>query len=363
MTFARFSPIRLTVARQRRGLSKKTLAERVTLSPAAVTEFENGSRTPSSQTMERIASTLEFPMAFFFGEDLEPVHAALSSFRALRSMTARVRDRVLASGTIASGLITPYLNERFKLPTVDVSDLRNEHPEVAADAVRQEWKRGQAPIENVVHLLESRGVSVYWIDDPSPAVDAFSFWQNDRAFIIMNAQKASGERQRMSAAHELGHLVLHRERSIDDKRAEAEASQFGATFLMPADQFRLSCPSRPSLADLFKAKRIWGVSVAAVIRRCRDLNILTERQYVRFCQEISIQGWRRAEPHTLPHEDSLLHMRVFEKLENRQITPPHVARELNINLSDVLELMPVSRKFYQPVPQIIRKKEHLRLLA
>ena len=41
-------------------------------------------------------------------------------------------------------------------------------------------------------------------------LDAFCFWRHGRPFVFLNTVK-SAERNRMDCAHELAHLVLHRE--------------------------------------------------------------------------------------------------------------------------------------------------------
>lgn len=77
------------------------------------------------------------------------------------------------------------------------------------------------------------------------------------AFVIELAGSASGQRDRFSIAHELGHLFLHMGYMVDadawngideyvdsamrregHSEEELEAHEFAASFLMPEDQFR-----------------------------------------------------------------------------------------------------------------------------
>lgn len=91
---------------------------------------------------------------------------------------------------------------------------------------------GEAPIANMVHLLETKGVRVFSLVEDCHELDAFSTWLDGTPFVFLNTRK-SAERSRMDAAHELGHLVLHRVGRPQGKEAEEEATRFGAAFLMP----------------------------------------------------------------------------------------------------------------------------------
>lgn len=62
-----FSPSRLTLARQKRGMSKKELAGLLGLTPQSITNFESEvvKEEPSENTLLNIARILEFPVSFF----------------------------------------------------------------------------------------------------------------------------------------------------------------------------------------------------------------------------------------------------------------------------------------------------------
>jgi Zn-dependent peptidase ImmA (M78 family)/DNA-binding XRE family transcriptional regulator len=347
-------------------LKKKALAERVGVSGSAVTRYEDGSMSPASEVAEKIAAELEFPIDFFYGEEIEPIHPGLASFRALRSMRAPVRDRVVATEHSVAGIISTYLEAKFSLPVANIPDVHGDDvgPTLAAEELRRAWKIGQGPISNLVHLLEGKGVHIYWIQDPSLTVDAVSLWHDGRPYIILSALRP-GERQRLSVGHELGHLIFHRDVATDDREAEQEAFAFAGSFLLPEGPFRKAFRGTSSVSDLFatlfRIKRDWGVSVAAGLRRSRDLHLITQGQYVNACRELSIQGMRKEEPCPLPHEQSYLHDKIFARLARENVLPEDLARELHIYLPDLLELMPVARR-YQPAETVSDGEAKLRLL-
>src|SRR5438093_253098 len=66
-----FNPARLALARRRRGLTKVKLAELIKVEARSITGFEGGEYCPDDETMRRLTAVLRFPVAFFFGDDLE----------------------------------------------------------------------------------------------------------------------------------------------------------------------------------------------------------------------------------------------------------------------------------------------------
>ena len=103
----------------------------------------------------------------------------------------------------------------------------------------------------------------------------------------------------LDAAHELGHLVMHRDRGDQDRTVEQQAHGFAASFLMPrskaADLLPRTLDSRAWM-DLAELKRAWGVSIAALIRRMRDLRRLNDDEFKNAMKLMSARGWRRQEP-------------------------------------------------------------------
>ena len=82
----------------------------------------------------------------------------------------------------------------------------------------------------------------------------------------------------MDIAHELGHLVLQHSRIT---RAEEERSAFSyaGALIMPEAAMRREISTPVTLSSIAVLKPRWRVAIQALIRRARDLDIITERQY------------------------------------------------------------------------------------
>lgn len=332
------NPTRIALARRRRGLTMSALAESCGVSAKTVTAWEHGTGSPSDEALRRLESAVAFPRDFFFGPDLEEVPLEGASFRSLSTMTARQRDRALSAGALAFAL-SDWIADRFTLPPARVPDLPGRDPEVAAEMVRAAWGLGYEPIGNVVHLLEAHGVWVFSLAEETANVDAFSVWRGEEPYVFLNTQK-SGEHSRLDAAHELGHLVLHRGHGGPRGReCEREAQRFGAALLMPRDGLLATVPARPSLNQLIDLKKPWRVSVAALLYRLNALGALSEWQARQLWIDLSKSGYRRREPEGIPQETSQLLSKVLKALRAEGIARADVARQLGIYGVDLSALM------------------------
>lgn len=333
-----FTPSRLVLARQKRGLSKKKLAELVGLTPQSIRNFESETicEEPSQRTLENIAKVLEFPIEFFSKSELKFISSDSASFRALSKMTAAQRNSALASGTLAFE-VNSWIENNFNLPKHNLPDLRNENPESAATYLRQTWLIGEKPINNMIHLLESKGIRVYFIAEDYKNVDAFSIWDDGTPFVLLNTFKSS-ERSRFDAAHELGHLVLHKHGVPRNKQAEQEANSFASAFLMPQSSIIAQSPTLPSYTELIKLKHFWKVSLAAIVYRLRALNLITEWQHRNLIITMSKNEYNINEPYPIQKETSQILTKVFDTLKQENISKSMVAKELGISFKDLEKL-------------------------
>lgn len=334
-----FNPSRLILARRRRRLTSKALAELTGISPVTVTRLERANNEPDPETVENIAKALRFPPEFFFGDDLDVPLKDAVSFRSLTAMTAAEREAAIAAGAFAY-LLSDWIEKRFNLPRADLIDASQERdPAKAARWLRQHWALGEQPISNMVRLLEAKGVRVFSLAENTRNVDAFSCWRGDVPYVFLNTWKTA-EHSRFDAAHELGHLVLHKHGGPQQGRsAELEAQLFAASFLMPEADVRSRIPFAPSLDQIVAAKRRWGVSVSALAYRLHKLGIMSDWLYRGMVIEIGRRGYRTGEPNGMVREESLLWKKVLSGLWQDRITKAHIAVDLLLPSDEVENLV------------------------
>lgn len=331
-----FNPSRLTAARQRRKLTKKALAEALGFDEKTIRRYEVEGDVPPADTLAQLAAVLDFPSEFFSGLDLDELPTEAVSFRSLKSMLARDRDAALVAGSIAF-LFDDWMADRFSLPPADLLEFKEPiDPETAAQAVRHKWGLSERPISNMVHLLESKGVRVFSLSENTKNVDAFSVWRRSVPYVFLNTFKTA-ERSRFDAAHELGHLVLHKHGGTHGggQEAEGQANSFASAFLMPRSALLAKTPRAFSLNQIIQAKRTWRVSAAALIYRLHKIGALSDWLYRRFNIQLSGQG----EPNPIVREVSLLWDKVFSQLRSEKITKHDIAQQLGLPISEFESLI------------------------
>lgn len=311
-----FSGQRLRLAREIRSMTQSDLAadHRVTVTSAAISQFEKGSPKPRQATVEQLAAVLEFPVSFFAvsampssrpGEPLERLDGH-GHFRSLRSVSAKQRRESLSVTQLVRDLLYA-LTRRVRLPEPDVPRARVGEDEIDAVAaeVRRSWKLDDGPIDDVLMAAERHGVVAIRHHICDPVISAYSVPFPERPVLVLPDKGAKRDRDRFSASHEIGHLVLHEPgTSLAPKDVERQAHRFASAFLMPADQIRAELPATLDWVAFIELKQRWQVSIASLLRRSRDLDVLPEDLYTHGMRTINARGWRTNEPGALGAPES-----------------------------------------------------------
>lgn len=302
---------RLAQARESRGLTQVALARLIDRSSSSISRWEKGEQSPEPQALAALATVLDLPVAFFL-RPLPDGGSAPLFFRSMASTTQSLRRRTRARLRWAQE-IALSLQEWVDLPEVNVPSLagiadyreiRGQDIEVMANECRAVWEVGAGPISDVLLVLENAGVVVVKEEVGSARMDGLSNWSaaDDRPYVLIARDKDTCVRSRMDAAHELGHLVLHRglEQGVlnsgaDFREIERQAFDFAGAFLMPAESFAAEVWA-PSLNTFLALKERWKTSVAAMIKRCSRLHMLSEEYERRLWRHYGSRGWRRSEP-------------------------------------------------------------------
>ena len=324
-----FNATRLKIARQRNKITSKELAELIGVSPITITRIEKETNQPDIRTVEAIAAQLSYPIKFFYEDDINIISKETASFRSLKKMSAKERDAALAAGSLAQ-IFLNWADKEFNLPDIDLPDFSQHYtPEAAAREIREVWGVGELPIGNLINLLESKGVRIFSLAESTKNVDAFSLWSDNTPYVFLNTIKTA-ERSRFDAAHELGHLLLHKHGGTSgSKEVESEANAFASHFLMPDNDVRAAIPYFHSLDQLVKAKKRWKVSLAALGYRLRKMNKMTEWQYRTFCINVN-KKFGTIEPNTIDREETIVWKMVFTELWKDGLTRDQIAEELNL---------------------------------
>ncbi|WP_448255468.1 XRE family transcriptional regulator [Microbacterium aurum] len=339
----RFEPARLTQARVRLGVSKTDLAAEVKVSPAAIGQYEAGVNSPRPEVLDRLAKALQVRPEFFsVGRPLARMDSVNAHFRSLRS--ARVSDRQKALATAILVWELAFALERYvKLPQAELPVLpAGTMPAEAAALLRRHWNLPDGPVKHLVANAESRGIVVAVRPlSEIDAVDAFSVVVLDRPIIITTPRRTENVfKHRFSIAHEIGHLLLHREVTEPTATIEKEADAFAAAFLTPASAMDAALPQRLDLAALDRLGRTWGVSPTSLVRRMVERGRTTESSARRAYQRLNAVYDSEADPAgAYPGEVPKLLKKAADLAGNNGAPIPVLAEALKVNPALVRDLL------------------------
>jgi Zn-dependent peptidase ImmA (M78 family) len=151
--------------------------------------------------------------------------------------------------------------------------------------------------------------------------------------VILGTDKANRIRSRFDAAHELGHLVLHREHpKPGDPKLERQAHRFANAFLLPGERLMEEWPEgRVDWRELMALKRRWQMSLAALLYRARQDRLVSETAYESATKYLSRAGWRKIEPGDLgPPERPRLLRRAVDALVDAGMSVTKLAEEARL---------------------------------
>jgi Zn-dependent peptidase ImmA (M78 family)/DNA-binding XRE family transcriptional regulator len=306
-----FVGARLREARQVRGLRGVELAEILDVTPQAISSYETGRKSPTPAIATAIATKLNLPLDFFMrktDELRDPVfYRSMSA--ATKSARSRAEGRLRWLESIAEYLGSAVDFPRINLPDFDLPvsplDLGDDDIENIACDVRRYWQMNtDSPIGNMVYLLENQGVIVARDRLGAVTLDSLSSvsGSSGRPYVMIGTDKGTAVRWRFDAAHELGHLVLHSKVNPktfanpgDFKRMEDQAHRFGAAFLLPMASFADDFFSA-SLDILRAMKPKWRVSIAMMIKRAHDCQLISDDHYTQMYRNYSRRRWNSNEP-------------------------------------------------------------------
>ncbi|MGH3952764.1 MAG: helix-turn-helix domain-containing protein [Mycobacterium sp.] len=310
--------LRVTQLRRLLTMTQKELSAATGVSPANLSNIENGRASLTDETAARIAAATATPIEYFD----QPASVALTA----DEMNFRKNTKVSARGTgfveqsfseivrIAEQLKAAPLRVRaFPLPSVAADEpvplIRIEQ---AAREVREAAGLSSSdPVRNVIRTAERADVAVAPISPPHDESERLLAGHNgvsakSRRAVIGYITGTPGDRQRFTVAHELGHIVLHPNRNVPIKLREQEAHQFAGAFLLPQEVAAREISESLSLQGFMRLKAQFGISIQATISRGRHLGLLSPERQRSLMIQLSSRGWRKSEPVDVSGETPML---------------------------------------------------------
>lgn len=342
-------PERIKEAREAQGFTLESFADALGVTRQAVAQYETGQISPSGETMSQIIAETAQPLPFFTASPPRAGFPGTPFWRSLKRMELVHRRRIVRRLQWASDVCN--LVEKFiEIPLVnlpklefDQETLDEDRIEHLAEIVRDYWGLGRGPIRHLATTLEANGIVIVRELVNCKDMDAVSCWIAGRPFVLLSEEVESGPRDLFNLAHELGHLLLHAGVEVNSQNLsliEKQANRFAGAFLLPRESFSREILGT-SIGYFKSLKERWGVAIAAMAYRCKDLEILSENQLSYIFKQMNMLRIRKVEPLDdvfSVNKPTMLSAAIKMLIENGVYTREQIEAALCLNMRDVEKL-------------------------
>lgn len=330
---------RIQRARKALGFSLRHLGDEVQLSHAAIKKYEDNEVTPSSDILIKLAKALHVKVEYFFRAQhaiLENIqyrtHADIPG-RHLEEITAKILDQIERRIELESLFPAPPIQD-FCLDPKKIHGY--DDIERIANQLRQQWNLGLEPLPDLIDIFEAHGIKVFEIDNEQyPKFDGLSAHINHIPIIVIGNQW-SGDRQRFTLAHELGHLALYGF-SHPDLDEEKCCNRFAGAFLLPKEALITALGEHrnhiePRELNLLKEE--FGISMSSILHRAEEIGIISHKLYLQLRTEFKERDWLKKEPgKQYPKEKTrIFEQMIFHALAEDYIGESKAAELMNMSL-------------------------------
>ena len=297
----------LKAIRESAGISQEIFADKLGVSRATLSSIENGHVAIDSTKLLKAAQILGRPVSDFFEENEETLAllyraaedavAPADARRRFEKFCKAYRELEEVIG-VHDALLAPPDYSYF-------SEVHSKPQQFATQVAASERERlglgERDPIENIFRLLDEQGVRIFRGEMPKHDVYGLSAFSRRYGLCIFLNEVNTFERQIFTLAHEYGHLMMHRSfyrtpepfAGLDrDHPMEEMADTFAANFLVPElairEVFRRNVGEKSiGLEDIVFLKRYFRVSVDMMLRRLKDLRLISANEHGQLLAEVN----------------------------------------------------------------------------
>lgn len=313
--------------RLKRNMTKKELASLVNVTPMAITYYENGERRPGMDVIKALAKALDVRTADFLSNRNDNLVFAHGEFRKGSKLRIKQQEYVRES-------VEEYMNRFYTIVDILGGEVLPKAPachelclsncaEEDAKRLRKHLRISDAgPIENLVELLENKGILICAFDAPSDAFSGMNGLVNERPYVVIN-KNMSPERIRSTIVHEIAHLIFVWPEDMSEKEAEEHATAISGAFLFSEEDAKreLGIKRTAITKDMELICREYGISMYLLAKRAELCGIITAMAAKEFYIRASQLGWRKNEPIRIEEEEPMLFSQlVFRAVSEKEIT-------------------------------------------
>ncbi len=297
MPVVKHIPDNIRRIRASKGLTQEQVAQEAGITRTAFGSIENAASEPRVSTLHGISRALGVSLSELLAE---PPMLSTVRFRSKKLQASKekpFRDQVVIE--VARWLksfngLEELLGQEKEYALMDLGNKVRKlklgtRPKQAAEEARESLGlSGGEPIRDICGLLESAGVKVHTLSLDVEDLFGLSVGPSDGgpAIVVNVREDITVERRIFTAAHELGHLLLHPgaydvSKFEEDMSQEKEADRFASYFLMPNEVFLKEWNDTSGLYfvdRVLRVKRVFRVSYMTVLYRLTELGLADQKK-------------------------------------------------------------------------------------
>lgn len=361
---------KLRQARELIGFNQGEAAQKLGITPAALSQYENGKRRIEVFTLDRIAHLYGVPVTYFFAAGLTETNQQNADWETELRTMARTLS---ADGKAGISKLIQHIHDLEALyeltgnpfpgrphnPFPALNKLEFSDYEIAeyAQKVRRYYNLGIAPLLNVKRFLDAQGYQVFSVPlgQDGDALSGLFFTHPKLGAVIVFNEMQAYTRFPFTMSHEAAHSLFHWDRPAILCRKDAGesdlledfADRFASYFLIPQEglQERLEAMEVKTVKhpeEVIHIARYFGVSYKATVHRLeRDRKLGASKDVFKGVQPVRLAkslGYRPLQyefgERPLPPEERL--PRIFLELsyfalEDKSLSLRRVAEMLDVS--------------------------------
>jgi len=326
---------RVKQAREQALMTQADLARATSVSQPMIAHVEQGLKQSSLELAEKIAFATKVKRDFLYRPSGPALPFGSMLFRARANVSAR---KFAQTHAIATNVFEMFLHlaHRFELPAVKLRPTAGSPEDAALQTRDMLGLDHTSPVPHLMRAFEKAGGVLLSLPELQGR-EAFAVWGASRP-IVGIGPSASGDRLRFSMAHEIGHLILHNAPTAM-AQAEKEAHRFAAELLTPQEAIVDDLKGILTVQKLGQLKRKWGISMAAMLYRAKELHLVSKRNHDRLIVEMS--QFRTQEPAEfgIPLEQPRGLRQMAEVLYGADLEAEKIAQDLALSETFVQDVL------------------------
>ena len=269
-------------------MTKKALAAACDVTPMAISNYESGKRKPDMDTIKKLASALGVSTIDFLQIRNKNLQFNHCEFRKKATLSKEDQDFIRES-------VEEYFSRFFNtieilggnplpMPPKCHEIKRSGNYDYDAKRLREYLElQKDGPIEEVVCILENKGILIVEINFDNDSFDGMNGTVNGYPYIVIN-KNMRPERKRTTIIHELAHLLFDWSDSSDDTKNEKEATAIAGAFLISNnDIIRELGIKRYSITyDFEMVCNEYGISMYLLVKRASQAGIINSGLETKF---------------------------------------------------------------------------------